>query len=87
MLSFDGRVLEVFGGSVRRFRVKLPSVTVSGPDGTGNRNVALKQAGVEIVVSGDTARRVARTKAGDLESSLSIARIGMFIEETSRHER
>jgi hypothetical protein len=47
VVSFDGRVLEVFGGSVRRFHVRLLSVTVSGPDRHGNRNIALKQAGVE----------------------------------------
>jgi hypothetical protein len=47
VVSFDGRVLEVFGGSVRRFHVRLLSVTVSGPDRHGNRNVALEQAGME----------------------------------------
>lgn len=47
MVAFDGRVLEVFGGSVRRFHVRLLSVTVSGPDKHGNRNVVLRQAGIE----------------------------------------
>jgi hypothetical protein len=47
MVTFDGRVLEVFGGSVRRFHVKLLSVTVSGPDKHRNRNVVLRQAGIE----------------------------------------
>jgi len=47
VVSFDGRVLEVFGGSVRRFHVALLSVTVSGPDKHGNRNVVFTQAGVE----------------------------------------
>jgi hypothetical protein len=47
MVTFDGRVLEVFGGSARRFHVKLLSVTVSGPDKHGNRNVVLHQAGTE----------------------------------------
>ena len=47
VVTFDGRVLEVFGGSVRRFHVRLLSVTVSGPDKHGNRNVVLRQAGIE----------------------------------------
>lgn len=47
VVSFDGRVLEVFGGSVRRFHVRLLSVTVSGPDKHGNRNVVLRQAGID----------------------------------------
>jgi hypothetical protein len=34
IVAFDGRVVEVFGGSVRRFHVKLLSVTVSGPTST-----------------------------------------------------
>jgi hypothetical protein len=46
VVAFDGRVLEVFGGSVRRFHVKLLAVTVSGPDKKGIRNVTLTQAGV-----------------------------------------
>lgn len=47
IVSFDGRVLEVFGGSVRRFHVSLLSVTISGPDKHGNRNVVLRQAGID----------------------------------------
>jgi len=47
IVAFDGRVLEVFGGSVRRFHVKLLSVTVSGADKHGNRNVVLRQAGID----------------------------------------
>ena len=47
MVTFDGRVLEVFGGSVRRFHVRLLSVTVPGPDKHGNRNIVLRQAGME----------------------------------------
>ena len=47
IVAFDGRVVEVFGGSVRRFHVKLLSVTVSGPDKHGNRNIVLRQAGID----------------------------------------
>jgi len=47
IVAFDGRVVEVFGGSVRRFHVKLLSVTISGPDKHGNRNVVLRQAGID----------------------------------------
>lgn len=35
MVTFDGRLLEVFGGSVRRFHVKLLAVTGSDPDKHG----------------------------------------------------
>jgi len=42
--SFDGRVLEIFGGSVRRFPVELLSVTGSRPDKKGNRDVTLTQS-------------------------------------------
>jgi hypothetical protein len=45
LVTFDGRVLEVFGGAVRRFHVALLAVTVSDPDKKGNRNVTLTQAG------------------------------------------
>ena len=48
--TFDGRVLEIFGGSVRRFHVKLLTVTVSGPDKHGNRNVTLVQANIDNAV-------------------------------------
>jgi hypothetical protein len=47
IVTFDGRVLEVFGGAVRRFHVRLVSVTVSGPDKHGNRDVVLRQAGID----------------------------------------
>jgi hypothetical protein len=42
--SFDGRVLEVFGGDVRRFHVRLLTVVVPAPDKRGNRDVELRQA-------------------------------------------
>jgi hypothetical protein len=41
--AFDGRVLEIFGGSDRRFHVRLLSVAVSRPDKHGNRNIVLTQ--------------------------------------------
>ena len=41
--TFDGRVLEIFGGPERRFHVKLLTVTVSGPDKRGIRQVTLEQ--------------------------------------------
>jgi len=47
VVAFDGRVLEVFGGSVRRFHVGLLSVSVSGPDKHGNRNIVFTQAGID----------------------------------------
>jgi hypothetical protein len=45
LVAFDGRVLEVFGGAVRRFHVALLTVTMSDPDKHGNRNLPLTQAG------------------------------------------
>lgn len=44
LATFDGRVLELFGGSVRRFHVTLLTVTVSGPDKRGNRTVTFEQS-------------------------------------------
>jgi hypothetical protein len=41
--AFDGRVLEIFGGPERRFHVKLLTVSVSGPDKRGIRQVRLEQ--------------------------------------------
>jgi hypothetical protein len=55
VVAFDGRVLEVFGGSVRRFHVKLLAVTVSGPDKKGNRDVTLEQSGIENALPPDEA--------------------------------
>jgi hypothetical protein len=54
VVAFDGHVLEVFGGSVRRFHVKLLTVTVSGTDERGNRNVTLEQAQTETSLPLDT---------------------------------
>jgi hypothetical protein len=48
LVAFDGRVLEIFGGAVRRFHVDLLTVTVSQPDKLGNVNVTLTQAGVDV---------------------------------------
>jgi hypothetical protein len=56
VVTFDGRVLEVFGGSVRRFHVKLLTVTVSTPDKRGNRNVTLQQAGIDNALPLDDAQ-------------------------------
>ena len=42
--AFDGRVLEIFGGAERRFHVKLLTVTVSGPDKRGTRQITLEQS-------------------------------------------
>jgi hypothetical protein len=55
VVSFDGRVLEVFGGADRRFHVSLLSVTVPGPDKRGNRNVVFTQAGVNSSLPVDEA--------------------------------
>jgi len=41
--AFDGRVLEIFGGPERRFHVTLLTVTVSGPDKRGTRQVTFEQ--------------------------------------------
>ena len=42
--AFDGRVLEILGGAGCRFHVKLLTVTVSGPDKRGTRQVTLEQS-------------------------------------------
>ena len=55
VVAFDGRVLEVFGGSVRRFHTKLLSVTVPGPDKKGTRQVTLRQASVDNALPLDEA--------------------------------
>lgn len=55
VVAFDGRVLKVFGGSVRRFHVKLLAATVSAPDKKGNRNVTLEQAGIDTALPLDEA--------------------------------
>jgi len=55
MASFDGRVLEVFGGTYGRFHVKLLTATVSAPDKRGNRQVTLQQAQVNTPLPLDEA--------------------------------
>jgi hypothetical protein len=50
LVAFDGQVLEVFGGSVRRFHVKLLTVTVSRPDKRGAREITLTQAGTNAAL-------------------------------------
>jgi hypothetical protein len=47
VVAFDGRVLEIFGGSVRRFHANLLSITVPAPDKRGNRDVTLHQSATE----------------------------------------
>jgi hypothetical protein len=61
VVSFDGRVLEVFGGQVRRFHVRLLSVTVGKPDKRGVRSVGLRQAGStsDVPVDEDAFARLA----------------------------
>ncbi len=54
-VAFDGRVLEVFGGSVRRFHVTLLTAKVAGPDKRGDREVTLVQAGIQHAVPLDEA--------------------------------
>ena len=44
LATFDGKVLEVFGGSVRRFHINLLTVKISRPDKRGSRVVTLTQA-------------------------------------------
>ncbi len=44
LVSFDGRVLEIFGGSVRRFHVALLTVTVHAPDKRGSVSITFTQA-------------------------------------------
>lgn len=53
--TFDGRVLEIFGGSVRRFHVKLLTASVSGPDKHGSRTVTLVQASIDNALPLDEA--------------------------------
>jgi hypothetical protein len=54
LVAFDGRVLEVFGGAVRRFHVNLLTVTVPQPDKKGNVNVTLTQAGIDVALPLDS---------------------------------
>jgi len=53
LVAFDGRVLEVFGGAVRRFHVHLLTVTVPQPDKKGIVNVTLTQAGIDVALPCD----------------------------------
>ncbi len=55
VVTFDGRVLEVFGGAVRRFHVLLLRVEISAPDKRGNQTMVLTQSGVDTAVSLDEA--------------------------------
>ena len=55
LATFDGHVLEVFGGTVRRFHVKLLTVGVSPPDKGGGRQVTLTQAGNDTALPLDDA--------------------------------
>jgi hypothetical protein len=43
VVAFDGRALEIFGASERRFHVKLLAVTVAAPDKKGRHQVRLEQ--------------------------------------------
>ena len=47
IIAFDGRVLEVFGASPRRFHADLLSVAVLSPDKHGIRSVIFRQAEVD----------------------------------------
>jgi len=44
LVAFDGRVLEIFGGTVKRFHVALLTVTVHAPDKRGNVGVTFTHA-------------------------------------------
>ena len=56
VVAFDGHVLEVFGGAVRRFHRQLLTVRVSEPDKRGTRQVTLTQAGSDTSVPVDDAQ-------------------------------
>lgn len=53
VVSFDGRALEIFGGSVRRFHAKLLTVTVPAPDKRGNRTITLHHSGQDVALPVD----------------------------------
>jgi hypothetical protein len=74
LVTFDGRVLEVFGGAVRRFHVALLAVTVSDPDKKGNRNVTLTQAGNDwsLPVDESTFERLAPLLQGLKEAGVTF---------------
>lgn len=47
VVTFDGHALEIFGGEVRRFHIKLMTVKVSAPDKKGQHEVVVTQANVD----------------------------------------
>jgi hypothetical protein len=59
LVSFDGRVLEIFGAAVRRFHVSLLTVTVPPADKKGMRNLTLTQSGYDVTLSADEAAMAA----------------------------
>ncbi|MEV0224791.1 hypothetical protein [Streptomyces sp. NPDC050704] len=48
LFSFDGRVLEVFGGSGARFHVRHMHIRVKGPDRKGNRTMEICHGRPEV---------------------------------------
>jgi hypothetical protein len=44
VVAFDGRVLEIFGGTEGRFHVAVLSLQVSEPDKRGNRSLTFRQS-------------------------------------------
>ena len=50
VVTFEGRVLEIFGGQDQRYHVKLLTVSVAAPDKRGQRRVTLEQSQREMAL-------------------------------------
>ncbi|WP_329040936.1 hypothetical protein OHT61_23560 [Streptomyces sp. NBC_00178] len=48
LYSFDGRVLEIFGGDVCRFHIRHMYLRVTGPDRKGKRTVEISHGRPEL---------------------------------------
>ena len=49
--SFDGRILEVFGGNPHRFHIQNLHLSVTDPDRKGRRTVEIAAVGTHVTMS------------------------------------
>lgn len=77
--TFDGRILEVFGGYPKRFHIRNMDLQVTGPDRKGRRTVVIVAGSPEAPAGQHTWHHSAEEwqRAQGLEALLEAVRAGI----------
>ncbi|CAM5672431.1 hypothetical protein SAVIM338S_07068 [Streptomyces avidinii] len=77
--TFDGRILEVYGSSPKRFHIRNMDLRVTGPDRKGRRTVVIVAGPPDAPATQDTWHHSAEEwqRAQGLEALLEAVRAGI----------